>query len=643
MITNLKSSVELVQVSPPMETNLIGADQENQYEANVANPFGKPKSLNLKPLFMKKIIALVVLFTIISSVSMLRAQGFDNSLTRFSTTTDYINVNVNNFVVANAGSDLDNYHYSTLRLGIELAELTNGFPNGDPGFNTGATPHDVLGKFTAYRVEYTEPIQFVDSLGDTIAQTRLRCLVVRPNSNMDLNAPCIMLAAGLRGKIEDFPAGLIINYTDLLMRGYVVCFYETLTSGRQIPSSITLNPQIVDLTVYANNRYSLTTEINPDTGLQQAYMNGESAVKLVSAPSNAALLKIDTNKVFTLGFSAGTLFSHLLHYGTRTDFPASYDTLSGILPRDDYTLNISEIENTVISIRGGVFLGGTYLKEVLGMTNIIDLPDANKRSLYVFGKADSSAFPYNGDSTLESHTDLSQRLTDVGINHFMNPICDASHVLYMNPDQTQALFYNIIFILYTNTLSTTPPANVLNVTTSNPFYLQQYNSFKKINTQIFQVGNTAAKFFQNTLNNTPTVMGVNTLIEHIKCNTTINSTATYLEPFNSDSDWQFNTVDSNCDAIVGIDEITGNTTNVKVFPNPSNNFVTFSIENGTPSIVSDEHPELVLYDQMGREVYRGTFQETTQIVDVHNFRSGLYLYRIAQNGQLMGTGEIIIE
>ena len=139
-------------------------------------------------------------------------------------------------------------------------------------------------------------------------------------------------------------------------------------------------------------------------------------------------------------------------------------------------------------------------------------------------------------------------------------------------------------------------------------------------------------------------MGVNTLIEHIKCNTTLNSTATYLAPFYNDTNWQFNQVNSNCEAIVGIDEIMGNTTNVKVFPNPSNDFVTFSIENGTTSMDINEHPELVLYDQMGREVYRGTFQETTtQILDVHNFGMGMYLYRITENGQLIGSGELIVE
>jgi hypothetical protein len=645
MKTNLKSSEELVQVSPTMETNLIGADQENLHEANVANPFRKPKSLNLKPLFMKKIIALVVLFTIFSSGSMLRAQGFDNSLTRFSNTTDYINVNVNNFVVTNAGSDLDNYHYSTLRLGIELAELTNGFPNGDPGFNTGATPHDVLGKFTAYRVEYTEPIQFVDAQGLTLAQTRLRCLVVRANSNTDLNAPCIMLATGSTGRIEDFGSGLIINYTDLLMRGYVVCFYETMHSTREIPILNIFNLPLGVIANLVNDRYPGTIANNPDIVLQQFYLTGEAAVKLVSAPSNAAILKIDPNKVFTLGFSAGSLYSQELNYGNRTDFPVSYDSLSGIFPRNDYTVNIPEIDTTVISIRGAVALGGTYFKHNSLITNLIDVNDSNKRSLHIFGKDDTSpAGPYLGNSTYESHTDLSQRLTDAGIKHYINPICDASHLLYSNADSIVDLINSINFKAFRAVLYNTAVNDVLSLTSNNPSYLQEYNSFKKINSQVFQVGNTAAKFFQNTLSNTPTVMGVNSNIEHIKCSTTLDSYASYQSPFVSDTNWQFNTVDSNCEAIVGIDEIMGNTTNVKVFPNPSNNFVTFSIENGTVSMDTNEHPELVLYDQMGREVYRGTFQETTtQIVHVHNFRSGLYLYRIAQNGQLMGTGEIIIE
>ncbi len=82
---------------------------------------------------------------------------------------------------------------------------------------------------------------------------------------------------------------------------------------------------------------------------------------------------------------------------------------------------------------------------------------------------------------------------------------------------------------------------------------------------------------------------------------------------------------------------------VTVYPNPSNDFVTFSIENGSAVSETDEKPELVLYDQMGREVYRGAFEGTQQVIDVRTFGSGMYLYRIAQHGQLIGTGELIVE
>lgn len=81
--------------------------------------------------------------------------------------------------------------------------------------------------------------------------------------------------------------------------------------------------------------------------------------------------------------------------------------------------------------------------------------------------------------------------------------------------------------------------------------------------------------------------------------------------------------------------------NAQAFPNPSEDFVRFSIDN---SIDTEVQPELVIYDQMGREVYRSAFDETNeQTVDFRSIGSGLYLYRISQNGELIGDGEVVIK
>lgn len=97
--------------------------------------------------------------------------AFDNNLARFvgsrtsnsPNATNYTFVNRFNFVVnSNINSDLIDYHYSILRLGDSLPSFA-GFA-GTP-YNLGTTPTNILGKFTAYRIEYTNDISFGKYLG----------------------------------------------------------------------------------------------------------------------------------------------------------------------------------------------------------------------------------------------------------------------------------------------------------------------------------------------------------------------------------------------------------------------------------------------------------------------------------------------
>lgn len=86
------------------------------------------------------------------------------------------------------------------------------------------------------------------------------------------------------------------------------------------------------------------------------------------------------------------------------------------------------------------------------------------------------------------------------------------------------------------------------------------------------------------------------------------------------------------------------TYSVNAFPNPSEDLVTFSVESSIESIDGFEQPELVVYDQIGREVHRSSFENSSEkVVDFQSIGSGFYIYRIIQDGQTLGSGELMIK
>ena len=74
--------------------------------------------------------------------------------------------------------------------------------------------------------------------------------------------------------------------------------------------------------------------------------------------------------------------------------------------------------------------------------------------------------------------------------------------------------------------------------------------------------------------------------------------------------------------------------NIKMFPNPANNFVTIKAENNIE--------KLVIHTILGQEVISKTPNSTTATVDVSNLQKGIYFVKVTSNG-VTSTSKIVKE
>ena len=90
------------------------------------------------------------------------------------------------------------------------------------------------------------------------------------------------------------------------------------------------------------------------------------------------------------------------------------------------------------------------------------------------------------------------------------------------------------------------------------------------------------------------------------------------------------TVDEN-DASIDENE---NTLGIVVYPNPANDMIQFEIE-------SIEASEIVIYDPTGKVVSTNKVEGKTTIVNLHKFRTGLYIYQVKDiNGNVLHVNKI---
>jgi hypothetical protein len=87
----------------------------------------------------------------------------------------------------------------------------------------------------------------------------------------------------------------------------------------------------------------------------------------------------------------------------------------------------------------------------------------------------------------------------------------------------------------------------------------------------------------------------------------------------------------------GVNEQAGQNFSVQVFPNPLNQNGTFQI-NGL-----EGNKTVVIYDQLGKEIWRKETNENQIEFLTENFTTGMYFYRLELNGEIKATGKFIVE
>ena len=91
---------------------------------------------------------------------------------------------------------------------------------------------------------------------------------------------------------------------------------------------------------------------------------------------------------------------------------------------------------------------------------------------------------------------------------------------------------------------------------------------------------------------------------------------------------------------LAVNEVKGESENVKVFPNPSNGVFSVSITNYELGITN----RMEVYNALGQKVYTANINASTAQLDLSNQAAGVYMYKvISKTGGLVGEGKLIIQ
>ena len=89
-----------------------------------------------------------------------------------------------------------------------------------------------------------------------------------------------------------------------------------------------------------------------------------------------------------------------------------------------------------------------------------------------------------------------------------------------------------------------------------------------------------------------------------------------------------------CVQICGVVQTSSSSPQVIVFPNPASNFLNVSLSQTFNS------PKLELYDVQDRKVFSALLKQS-DLLDVSNLKSGIYLYILKDGKEFKFTGKII--
>ena len=90
--------------------------------------------------------------------------------------------------------------------------------------------------------------------------------------------------------------------------------------------------------------------------------------------------------------------------------------------------------------------------------------------------------------------------------------------------------------------------------------------------------------------------------------------------------------------IVGINDVANNSIEMKYYPNPASSNVTIDIKNAAEGV----NYEAFFYDLNGQLLKSESLRNTSNNVSVSDFNNGIYIVRIMNNNEVVGTTKLVI-
>lgn len=626
----------------------------------------------MKKLQNNKKQILVAIFCLLSTmfVPMHAQDCFNNNYMGFTNTTDYLNVNRNNFIVTNADSDLENYHHTAFKLAIEIGKIADFKGNervcSETGFHQN-TPINIMNKYTAYRIEYTPDIQ-ASFLFSNI-KFKLRAVVIKPNNA--INAPCVFVAHGSGGLLRDWMTNAVYGVYDYLMRGYTVVVYENLTTLRRVPDKNSVcvmynNPQLGGNLPGMPIGVVATADIAPLHRWRYfSYATAEAVVKYVT--SNSSLYNINPNNTHVYGFSYGTTNAETILFMKRSEFPSGAYSGTAINPKNFTLPSVETYSN--YTVKAGIVMGsmnynGIDFWQQPMHRNVYTADDTMQRLLMIHGKQDNATNYSKYDNVFVNNADILGTPPKINILNSMNikntliTACNQNHVPFqnfnnfhseavgsLNPSSTYYPFYTFVSNLTTANIGTMKAG-----INANSTYQQYFNTFKEINNQVFQIYKSGTLFLKNTMDNTSYVICASENPSDRKM--FINNSGVPASTYNANN-WLYQIYNSACQPNSGqrfaketeyIQEFGFKTP--MLYPNPSNGIFTINVSvqeeiNNYQVNVFNTNGQLVNTKIETKNLLESDVINET--IDISDQAKGIYFINIVANGKIIFSESAIIK
>ncbi len=110
--------------------------------------------------------------------------------------------------------------------------------------------------------------------------------------------------------------------------------------------------------------------------------------------------------------------------------------------------------------------------------------------------------------------------------------------------------------------------------------------------------------------------------------------------FSIDTNLIYNPSGEDCEYLLihqGFENIVANSINIKVYPNPTNDIITFSLNKTT-----NHNTEILIYNPIGKLIIKGRIDKnkTSKSINIQNLHNGLYFYKV-ENSSNSVSGKFI--